>query len=277
MSHDVIDDVPPERFRDAFDQAGVAMLLVAREGVVVRANDALARLLAWRAADLVGVGVSDLVPPGDRAEAWGAEARAGTFTLLRRLVRAEGGLVWCHLDGSVLDDGSLFVVVREAADDARDPVTGLASPARFHEALADHAVHVQRYGAEGALVIVEIDDFAHLEDRLGSVATDRLLRDVARAMRKRLRATDLVARAGGEFRVLVPRGKAPDAMVVARHLQDAVRRVGQGRLLLTCSVAVAPFDDPDDPVHVLRRAHAARDEVRRAGGDDVAAALPHAA
>jgi diguanylate cyclase (GGDEF)-like protein/PAS domain S-box-containing protein len=274
---DVFDDLPPERFRDAFDQAGVAMLMVGGDGRVLRANTALARLLGRGAAELSGVDVRDLVPPGDRAEAWGEEARAGAFTLLRRLVRSDDGLVWCHLDGSVLDDGALFVVVREAADDAKDPVTGLASPARFHEALADHAVHVQRYGAEGALVVVEIDDFGQLEDRLGSVATDRLLRDVARALSRRLRATDLVARAGGEFRVLIPRGRGADAMVVARHLQEAVRRVGQGRLLLTCSVAVAPFDDPDDPVHVLHRAHVARDEVRRAGGNDIAAALPRAA
>ena len=278
MRPHVIDDVPPERFRDAFDQAGLGMLLVAADGRVLRANAALARLLKRPLAELTGVDVRDLVPPGDRADGWGSDAReGGSFSLLRRLVAADGGMVWCELDGSLLGDGSLYVVVREAADQARDPVTGLASPARFHEALAEHAVRVQRYGAEGALVIVELDDFDDLEGRLGAVACDRLLRDVAKAMRKRLRATDLVARAGGEFRVLVPRGSANEAMVVARHLRGAVRKVGEGRLPLTCSIAVAPFDDPDDPVHILRRAHAARDELRRSGGDDVAAALPRAA
>jgi GGDEF domain-containing protein len=85
-----------------------------------------------------------------------------------------------------------------------------------------------------------------------------------------LRGTDLVARVGDEFRVLLPRCSAAEAMVVAGDLCAAVRSTPAA---ITCSVGVAPFSDPDDAVGAAQRARAAVDEVRRDGGDAVAAAL----
>jgi len=105
---------------------------------------------------------------------------------------------------------------------------------------------------------------------LGEIAGDGILRVVAERLRDRLRTTDLVTRAADEFRILLPRGTAAEAMVVARDIHNAVRTAPGG---VTCSVGVAPFCDPDDPVAVLHRARAAVDDVRGAGGDGVAAAL----
>src|SRR5947208_1653509 len=100
------------------------------------------------------------------------------------------------------------------------------------------AAHVRRYGAEGAVLVLDLDGFGALNDRIGPVAADGLLRAAAERIRDRVRTTDLVSRTADEFRVLLPRGTAAEAMVVARDLRAAIRALGAE---LTCSIGVAPF------------------------------------
>ena len=260
----LVDDAPPERYRDAFDHTRAAMVLVDAEGVIVRANKALEALIGRDVRKLVGRDARELLAPGDRDRSWVAEGTAFSFD--GRCQRADGSTLPVRLDVTVAGDGYLFGQFTEIPDREYDPVTGLPERGRFDAALAQHAAHVRRYGADGALLVLSLDDFADLGEKEG----DRVLRDVASALRRRLRTTDLISRTAGSFRVLVPRGTCAEAMIVARDARDEVRRaVG-----LSCSIAVAPLQDPDDPVALQQRAGAALHEVRRTGGDGVAAALP---
>ena len=242
-------------FRDAFEALPVAGMVVDGSGRVVHANPAL-RALVGR--DMTGRDARELVVPGDRDAPW--TATGPSFSVERRCRLADGRMVPMQIDGALVDGGLLVAQLREIPERVHDPLTGLPERGRFEDVLARHVAGIQRYGAEGALVLVALDELIAL------VAA-------ARALERRLRSTDVVTRSGDLFRVLLPRGTAQEAMVVARDLRDAVRAATG----LTCSLAVAPFEDPDDPVAAGRRARAALDEVRRAGGDGVAAALPSGA
>jgi diguanylate cyclase (GGDEF)-like protein/PAS domain S-box-containing protein len=268
---EVLDDVPAELYRDAFELSGIPTALVGPRGRIVRANRALGVALGRDVRSLAGRDARELLAPGDREETTFTQTEP-SFALEVRCLRGDGRVVWMQLDATLVAGGHLFVQLRELPTRDRDPVTGLPSRGRFDAAVAAHVAHLQRYGAEGALVVVDLDGFGAVNARLGEVAGDGLLRMVAERLVQRLRGTDMVARASDEFRVLLPRASAAEAMVVARDLVVAVRSLPAG---LTCSVGVAPFCDPDDASAALQRARAAVGEVRAGGGDGVAAALAH--
>src|SRR5919108_6325468 len=84
-----------------------------------------------------------------------------------------------------------------------DPLTGLLNRRRLEEELERHAAEVRRYGSEGALLVLDIDHFKHVNDALGHRAGDELISNVAALLRERLRSSDVVARLGGdEFALL---------------------------------------------------------------------------
>ncbi|MFZ1994716.1 MAG: GGDEF domain-containing protein, partial [Solirubrobacteraceae bacterium] len=110
-------------------------------------------------------------------------------------------------------------------DALSDPVTGVANR-RSLMARADYEIaRHRRAGQSFALVMLDLDGFKALNDRFGHAAGDDLLRDVAGALRRDMRAQDTVARFGGdEFCVLAPetdeRGTARLAAKVAQAVQD---------------------------------------------------------
>jgi diguanylate cyclase (GGDEF)-like protein/PAS domain S-box-containing protein len=267
-------------YREAFDRAGVAMLVVDTGGRLVRANTAFAELVGRDAESLAGRDISELVPPGDQREEWvRATAAPGAFHADRRFVRADGDVRWVRLTGTLFADerGRIThafavaedVTARRRAE--RDALTGLPGGAALEAAAGRQAAAARRYGAEGAVILLDLDGFTALNARLGLDAGDRLLRTVAEALRSRVRATDLLVRvAADEFGLLVPRGSLEEALVVARDLHLTVCASALGA---TCSVGVAAFGDPDDGAGALARARTALDDVRRAGGSGVAAAI----
>jgi diguanylate cyclase (GGDEF)-like protein len=134
-------------------------------------------------------------------------------------------------------------------------------------------VHAQRYGGGGAVLVLDLDNFKHVNDTLGHGAGDELMRGVAALLRSRMRSTDLLARIGGdEFAVLLPHAKAAEARTVARLLVTAVRRHGVvldgQQVRTTTSVGAALFDaTTDDAEYLLACADAAMYESKGAGRD----------
>ncbi|MBP1805676.1 GGDEF domain-containing protein [Rubellimicrobium aerolatum] len=105
-----------------------------------------------------------------------------------------------------------------------DPLTGLHNLRHANPALARLAAEAARDGAGLAVLMVDIDHFKQVNDRLGHAAGDRVLAVVARRLRARLRRGDLLARVGGEeFRAVLPGASLADARAVAEELRRAVR------------------------------------------------------
>ena len=107
---------------------------------------------------------------------------------------------------------------------ASDPLTGLGNRRAF-----DAAFDAALAGADVsglALVLVDLDGFKGVNDRLGHAAGDAVLREVAARILARVRAGDVAARIGGdEFAVLCPGLTDGDAAArLGRDLLDAVAR-----------------------------------------------------
>jgi diguanylate cyclase (GGDEF)-like protein len=148
-------------------------------------------------------------------------------------------------------------------DALSDPVTGVANRrsllARTDYEIARH----RRAGQSFALVMLDLDGFKQLNDRFGHAAGDDLLRDVAGALRRAMRAQDTVARFGGdEFCVLAPETDDHGTARLAAKVCQAVRDVSVGVETVAGSVGVALF--PADGTSAAELMHAADERLLEA-------------
>lgn len=104
-----------------------------------------------------------------------------------------------------------------------DPLTGLPNRRAFEQALEHAVADSRRAGDQGALCFIDLDRFKIVNDTCGHAAGDELLRRIARLIRQRVRADDLICRIGGDEFALILRGcSVEEAMGIAEGLREAV-------------------------------------------------------
>ena len=112
---------------------------------------------------------------------------------------------------------------RVQQDALRDRLTGLANRLAFDHRSAIEWERARRYSQPLGVLVLDLDGFKQVNDSGGHLAGDRLLRDVARALARRVRRSDLIARLGGdEFVVLAVETASDGLEVLARSLERAV-------------------------------------------------------
>src|SRR5207253_6555932 len=105
-----------------------------------------------------------------------------------------------------------------------DALTGLPNRSLFQDRLQQTILVAKRENKPFALLIMDLDRFKDINDTLGHRIGDLLLTQVSQRLRAKLRASDTVARMGGdEFAVLLPAVDAKHAGMAARMLLQALR------------------------------------------------------
>ncbi len=108
-----------------------------------------------------------------------------------------------------------------------DPLTGAGNRRRLSEDLLTVRAQINRYGTTYGLLEIDLDHFKGINDRLGHLAGDDVLRRVVEAVQAAARATDSVYRYGGEeFVVILPIGDRDELLVAAERLRTAVLELG---------------------------------------------------
>jgi diguanylate cyclase (GGDEF)-like protein len=141
---------------------------------------------------------------------------------------------------------------RERATARVDSLTQVSNRRAFSELAEAEIERMSRYGGRFTVAYLDLDDFKQVNDRFGHETGDRVLVLAAQAIRKSLRANDIVARVGGdEFIVLLPETDARDAEAVLRKLEEHLAAVmRQGPWPVTVSIGAGTFEKP--PVSVER-------------------------
>ena len=239
--------VAEQRFHSAFADAPIGMAVINLDGTFREVNQALVDLTGYPAGELVGAHFSTISHPEDvagDAERIGAvvDGEADTFQNETRYMHASGEVVWASVQGVAIRDadGNATHLLMQVVDVSErrsyeaklqhmadhDPLTGLLNRRSFERELEAHMTQVNRYGAEGAAIVLDVDHFKYVNDTHGHNVGDELIVRVAQVLRQRLRDTDVLARLGGdEFAVLLPREKHESATAVAEDLLEHVRTV----------------------------------------------------
>jgi len=130
----------------------------------------------------------------------------GSLTVVSGQARDLGG---AGLDGLVrrgvpaLDNAFRYREARRLAD--TDALTGLRNRRFFHETLLRECTRAHRYGRSLALLVLDVDDFKAINERVGHLTGDGVLAETASRLRAALRASDIACRVGGdEFAIVLP-------------------------------------------------------------------------
>lgn len=123
------------------------------------------------------------------------------------------------------------VIEEEKTLARRDPLTGLPNRRNFYELLDIEVRRAKRYNRPITIVYIDIDNFKDINDTKGHAEGDKVLVDVANALLRNVRDTDLAARLGGdEFAILLTEADEIAARSAAanirRALVDALSREG---------------------------------------------------
>jgi diguanylate cyclase (GGDEF)-like protein len=158
-----------------------------------------------------------------------------------------------------------------------DQVCGILNRRGIEDALEAEMARARR-GGPLALLLIDIDHFKQVNDRLGHAAGDRALRQTAQSLSKAVRVYDVLGRFGGdEFLVLLPETGPEQAMLAADRIRRGTEEDAHrpGALALTLSMGATCFAPGDDPIQFVSRADAALYQAKRDGRDRARIFLAH--
>jgi two-component system, cell cycle response regulator len=166
----------------------------------------------------------------------------------------------------VIENARKFREARQLAD--LDSLTGLHNRRFFHETLGREIDRALRYQRSLSLVIVDVDGFKEINDRIGHLAGDAVLAEIAERLRQVVRSADIPCRVGGdEFAVILPEIDVEQARQLVSRIQRAVysqpiARAGRVRV----SAGIAELLPNDNPTSLFERSdeslYAAKDTLK---------------
>lgn len=156
-----------------------------------------------------------------------------------------------------------------------DGLTGLCNHRHFFEIAAHEFLTAVRYRIPLAFIMFDMDHFKQINDTFGHSAGDNLLEMVARTASAQVRASDVLARYGGdEFSVILPHTSAEQAFPVAERIRtsvtellaDALRNGKKTPVTLSIGIAETRLAPADENVEsVIHRADEALYAVKKSG------------
>ena len=256
------------RFQRAFDEAPIGLALVDLDGAWRQVNRALCTMLRCSEEELLTLTREQLTHPDDLAADLEqvrclVSGEADHCELEKRFLDTRGEIVWGLVSRSLVrnDDGEPQYFIAQVLDiterrqfEAKlshladhDTLSGLFNRRRFEEELARQVAYTQRYGTPAALLMLDLDNFKDVNDRLGHAGGDELIVRIATMLRARLRETDVVARLGGdEFAIILPETDGAAAELLAGALletitRDAVVLHERHAIHVSASIGIAPI------------------------------------
>ncbi|WP_295392141.1 EAL domain-containing protein [uncultured Thiodictyon sp.] len=283
--------------RDLYDFAPVAYATLDRRGRVTRMNLAAARLLGVAHERTTSLFLSSRLAPG------------GMWLLLAALEHVldtgEEQSIEVDLAAEAEHPRTLRLVIHRGPDDPptclvalldhteqqrlakqlqerehdlvqlahHDALTALPNRLLFVDRLAQLLRHARREQHQVALLFLDLDGLANINDSLGHPIGDRVLQESARRLREQMRDDDTVARFGSdEFTIVLgSMERGEDAALVAEKLLDAFKEpieFPDRSLYVTVSIGISLYPQDGADVHTLvRNADAAMHQAKAHGRD----------
>ena len=150
-----------------------------------------------------------------------------------------------------------------------DALTGFFNQRYFHETLRREALRAQRYDRRLALLILDLDDFKAVNDRIGHLAGDAVLAQVAERLRNEIRSVDIGCRVGGdEFAVIMPESTTDDAAQLFQRMHEASSSMSvPGGSRVRISAGIAELRHGETAAGLFERADSALYRAKELGKD----------
>lgn len=258
-----------ENFRSILRNASDGIHIVDGDGNVIEASNAFCDMLGYSREEVIGMNMYQW-----EAQPTGADLRAEITKQLARPVRSQHEARHRRKDGSVFEaEVSGFPLVLGGRpvlfNSSRDITERKASERRIqHLAFYDQLTELPnrrllddrlnqvlsssaRSGRYGALLLIDLDNFKTINDSVGHLSGDMLLKQIAKRLSSLVRKSDTVARLGGdEFIVLLSdlKENREDAEVQTRTVGEKILQIlsqpyhlGMKEFRSSCSIGITLF------------------------------------
>jgi|JI6StandDraft_1071083.scaffolds.fasta_scaffold25738_3 diguanylate cyclase (GGDEF)-like protein/PAS domain S-box-containing protein len=293
------------KLSQAVEQSPVATVIIDLAGNIEYVNEAFLKNTGYQRAEVIGQSPRLLhaasTPPEAIEQIWSQIAAGETWEgeLLSRRKDGSEYVEWEKISPVRSEDGDIvhYLAIKEditlrkkAADEIThlafyDHLTKLPNRRLMLDRLAQVQSSNARYGGQGALMLIDLDNFKTLNDTLGHAVGDHLLLEVGARLRNSVRDGDTVARLGGDEFVVILKDldatqAARQAEAVATKLLLRLRQPYRLEIPLadgamtqrshdcTSSIGIALFGDQSIAGdELMKRADTAMYEAKAAGRD----------
>lgn len=157
------------------------------------------------------------------------------------------------------------------AESRTDSLTNIANRRAFDYEMTRAIAQHRRDGSTFSLVMLDIDYFKRINDQYGHIVGDQVLKDFAQILLSAFRASDYVARFGGEEFVAILNCPLEESCLAAERVRSVINaswiHVGHLHLQVTASFGVKEIQDQETEAELLERADAALYAAKRNGRD----------
>jgi diguanylate cyclase (GGDEF)-like protein/PAS domain S-box-containing protein len=262
----------------ALMNAGIIGVLIGIDDRITEANQAVLNMLGLDPGDLAGDGLdwTRLTPPEWLELERRLQCEAGADAprpYEKEYFHKSGRRIPVLITPAFVDraTGHWIILVQDMTqrkqDEARirelaysDPLTGLPNRRAFHEELSALTAVGGDALPGSALLLVDLDNFKHINDSLGHDAGDEVLRQTAGRLRSAVRQTDLVARLGGdEFAIILrdPGHRMSPGRIASQVIERLARPLSCSGCELRVSASIGLARLPGDgrsPAQLLKHA-----------------------
>jgi diguanylate cyclase (GGDEF)-like protein/PAS domain S-box-containing protein len=258
---------------------------------IVSVNSAFTRITGYTAAEAIGQ-TPDLLRSGAHDTSFRTQVREA----MKGAGPWQGEIVGRRKSGETFPQSVSISVVRRASGDVThafsifsdisvqraaeerlqrlvnyDMLTGLPNRTLATQLVDQAITAARRTNGHGALLSIDLERFASINDTLGQEVGDELLRQVGKRFRAALRDEDVLSRVGGtEFvAALLNIQKREHSAIVAQKLLTALAApfaIGDHGLYLSASIGIAVYpEDGEDATTLIRFADSATKRIQKSG------------
>ncbi len=229
------------RFRLAFESNMAPMVCSGRDGLFIDVNDAFCRMTGRTRDELIGRDSRHFTYPDDIGITEDVYRRINAGEVdearyFKRFVHTSGRIVAAEVSMCSARDQSgeaeyFISSVRDVTEEhalaaklsfqaLHDPLTGIANRTLFEDRLTQAHARAVRDGSFGAVLLIDLDDFKGVNDTYGHLIGDQLLITIAHRFQGVTRASDTLARFGGDEFLYLAEGltTASEASRIAERL-----------------------------------------------------------
>ncbi|HEY8605987.1 MAG TPA: EAL domain-containing protein [Noviherbaspirillum sp.] len=281
------------RYRSIFENAVEGIFQSTPDMGYLAVNPALARMYGYASPEEMVANLRDLdralyAEPDRRSEFLRQMGEHGQVINFESQVRQRNGnIIWISENARAVRDasgrvqfyeGTVVEITERKMYEARiryqathDALTGLPNRNLLYDRLQQAIESARRGGETAAVAFIDLDQFKFINDSLGHQVGDELLKVVTGRLKSCMRASDTIARQGGDEFVLVLRQQkgAESVTGTVRRIIATVAEpwlVNGIRLQVTCSVGISVFPgDGDDAETLLRHADSAMYKAKELG------------
>lgn len=257
-----------------------AYIMIDKDDTILFWSPAAEKLFGWTALEALGQKMHPLITPEEYHEAAIAGLKQFAHTGKGAVMNSVMEFIAIRKDGthfpversvsSFKNEDEYYAVgqlrditKRKLAEEelerlaTTDSMTGLNNRGYFMTLAKSEIDKSRRYGRDLSLLMLDADEFKHINDTYGHSVGDKVLQSLAATMRSTLREVDITARIGGEeFVALLPETSLENAIALATRLRENIAAqtvsLANGNLIhCTVSIGVTAFLDKDSGIEAM--------------------------